>query len=103
MPDQRQRPPRPQPGNEPTTAIPALGTPPEGRGGPPADGRERPRPQNTDATTAIPTLGTPPEGRGRKQDAEAATEKLNTREDDERKRRGGGLSAQDLLRREGRF
>jgi RND superfamily putative drug exporter len=116
MPDQRQRPPRPQPGNEPTTAIPAQGPPPEGRGGPPADGRGRP--QNTDATTAIPTLGTlpsqgggPPEGRGRKLgtppegrgDADAATEKLNTREDDERKRGGGGLSAQDLLRREGRY
>jgi RND superfamily putative drug exporter len=68
--------PRPQPGNEPTTAIPTLGTPPEGR--------RAPRPQNSDA--------------------EPATEKLNTRDDEERKRRGGGgLSAQDLLRREGRI
>jgi RND superfamily putative drug exporter len=94
MPEQRPRRPRPQQGNEPTTAIPAQGTPPEGRG--------RPRPQNDDPTTAIPTprkLGTPPEGRG---DPEA-TEKINTREDDEPKRRGGGLSAQDLLRREGRL
>jgi RND superfamily putative drug exporter len=74
----RTRQPRPQPGNEPTTAIPA----------------QRPRPQNTDATTAIPT--------SRKQDPEA-TEKINTREEDEPKRRGGGLSAQDLLRREGRL
>lgn len=84
---QRPRPPRPAPGNEPTTAIP---TPREGRPDP-------------DATTAIPTPrkpGTPPEGRG---DVDAATEKLNTREDDERKRRGNGLSAQDLLRREGRL
>ena len=62
MPEPRPRQPRPQPGNEPTTAIP-----------------------------------TP-----RKQDPEA-TEKLNTHEDDEPKRRGGGLSAQDLLRREGRL
>ena len=77
---QRPRQPRPQPGNEPTTAIPA---------------RRRPRPQNDDATTAIPTP--------RQQDPEAATEKLNTREEDEPKRRGGGLSAQDLLRREGRL
>jgi RND superfamily putative drug exporter len=80
------RQPRPQPGNEPTTAIPT----------------QRPRPQNTDATTAIPMprkLGTPPEGR---EDPEA-TEKINTREEDEPKRRGGGLSAQDLLRREGRL
>jgi trehalose monomycolate/heme transporter len=82
----RTRQPRPQPGNEPTTAIPAMGTPPDGRG--------RPRPQNTDATTAIPTP--------RRQDPEA-TEKINTREEDEPKRRGGGLSAQDLLRREGRL
>jgi RND superfamily putative drug exporter len=81
------RPPRPQPGNEPTTAIPTQGTPPEGRA--------RPRPQNADATTAIPTQ--------RKQDAEAATEKLNTREEEEPKRRGSGVSAQDLLRREGRI
>jgi trehalose monomycolate/heme transporter len=79
-----QRQPRPQPGNEPTTAIPAQGNP-------------RPRPQNSDATTAIPTP--------RKSDAEAATEKLNTREEDEHQRRGtgGGVSAQDLLRREGRL
>jgi trehalose monomycolate/heme transporter len=94
MPEQRPRPPRPQPGNEPTTAIPALGTLPSQAGGPP-DGRGRPRPQNADATTAIPTPW--------KQDAEAATEKLNTREEEERKRRGGGVSAQDLLRREGRL
>jgi hypothetical protein len=86
MPEQRPRQPRPQPGNEPTTAIPTLGTPPEGR--------RRPRPQNDDATTAIPTP--------RKQDPEA-TEKINTHEEDEPKRRGGGLSAQDLLRREGRL
>jgi RND superfamily putative drug exporter len=79
MPEQRPRRPRPQPGDEPTTAIPA----------------QRPRrPQNDDATTAIPTP--------RNQDPEA-TEKINTREEDEPKRRGGGLSAQDLLRREGRL
>jgi RND superfamily putative drug exporter len=82
----RTRQPRPQPGNEPTTAIPAMGTPPDGRG--------RPRPQNTDATTAIPMP--------RRQDPDA-TEKIDTREEDEPKRRGGGLSAQDLLRREGRL
>jgi uncharacterized membrane protein YdfJ with MMPL/SSD domain len=78
MPEQRPRQPRPQPGDEPTTAIPA----------------QRPRQHNADATTAIPTP--------RKQDPEA-TEKLNTHEDGEPKRRGGGLSAQDLLRREGRL
>jgi RND superfamily putative drug exporter len=89
MPDQRPRQPRPpQPGNEPTTAIPTQRTPPEGRG--------RKRPQSSDATTAIPTP--------RKQDPES-TEKINTREEDEHQRRGtgGGVSAQDLLRREGRL
>lgn len=102
MPEQRPRQARPQPGNEPTSAIPALGTTPEGRGPRREAGEGRPRPQNTDATTAIPTPrkpGTPPEGRG---DPEA-TEKLNTREDEQPKRRGGGMSAQDLLRREGRL
>src|SRR5215208_253407 len=44
IPEQRQRQPRPQPGNEPTTAIPAQGTPPGRR-----------RQPNADATTAIPT------------------------------------------------
>jgi RND superfamily putative drug exporter len=98
-----QRQPRPQSDNEPTTAIPALGGPPSQAGRPP-DGSGRPRLQNADATTAIPTLGTPPDGRGRKPDTEAATEKLNTREEEEEpKRRGGGMSAQDLLRREGRL
>jgi RND superfamily putative drug exporter len=89
MPDQRARQPRPpQPGNEPTTAIPAQGTP--------RTGRARPLPQDADATTAIPTP--------RKQDPES-TEKINTREEDEHQRRGtgGGVSAQDLLRREGRL
>ena len=95
---QRPRQPRPGPGNEPTTAIPALGTPPEGRG-------------DADSTAAIPALGTPPEGRGgtppagrgRPPDPDA-TGKLEAREEDEKpKRRGGGMSAQDLLRREGRL
>ena len=121
MPDQRTRQrPRPQPGNEPTTTIPALGILPSQAGGPPSQAGGPPsqaggppsqaggppsqaggppdgggRPQNADATTAIPTP--------RKQDADAATEKLNTREEEEPKRRGGGVSAQDLLRREGRL
>ena len=85
MPEQRPRQPRPQPGNEPTTAIPRRTHPRAG---------DVQRPQNDDATTAIPTP--------RKQDPEA-TEKINTHDEDEPKRRGGGLSAQDLLRREGRL
>ncbi|MDY6997348.1 MAG: MMPL family transporter [Actinomycetota bacterium] len=72
-------------GNEPTTAIPA---------------QRPPRPQDDDSadeTRAIPTA--------RRADAEAATEKLNTRAEEERQRRGGagGVSAQELLRREGRL
>ncbi|MFY1621296.1 hypothetical protein, partial [Micromonospora sp. WMMD736] len=54
-------------------------------------------PPAADATTAIPV----PRDQDAK-DANAATEKLNTR-DEQTKRRGGGVSAQDLLRREGRM
>ncbi len=72
-------------GNEPTTAIPT--------------GQAAPQDDDADETStrAIPTA--------RPTDADAATEKLNTRPDDEQKRRGGGngVSAQDLLRREGRL
>ena len=53
-----------------------------------------------DATTAIPTA--PREDK----DPKLATEKMNARDDNPdrpRQRRGGGLSAQDLLRREGRI
>jgi RND superfamily putative drug exporter len=71
-------------GNDPTTAIPA-----------PRD----PQPQDDDSAEATRAIPTP-----RKSDADAATEKLNTRADDEPQRRGGsGVSAQDLLRREGRL
>jgi RND superfamily putative drug exporter len=68
--------PEPEPeGNEPTTAIPV----------------QRPaQPEENDATTKIPTPQDPD-----------STEKLDTLE--ERKRRGGGMSAADLLRREGRM
>ncbi|KWX67109.1 hypothetical protein, partial [Mycobacterium sp. NAZ190054] len=46
-------------------------------------------------TRAIPTA--------RQTDADAATEKLNTRPDDGKRRGSNGLSAQELLRREGRL
>jgi len=63
--------------------------------------REQPSPQPhnapEDATTAIPT---PPR---EQKDADAATEKLNARGENPPRRRGGGLSAADLLRREGRM
>jgi RND superfamily putative drug exporter len=54
-------------------------------------------------TTAFPSMR--PEGN----DSDAATEKLNSRgqadngDARQRRRSGGGLSAQDLLRREGRL
>lgn len=75
-------PPPPRPSADTTRAMPQQRA-------------RQPRPQpGNEPTTAIPTP--------RQQDPEA-TEKLNAQEDDERKRRGGGVSAQDLLRREGRL
>ncbi len=54
-----------------------------------------------DPTAALPVM------RSDADDSEAATEKLNARgqndNGDRRRRGGGGLSAQDLLRREGRL
>ena len=103
--------PPPQPSAEPTRAMPS----PESRT--PAD----------DATTAIPAAagddgGIPddvsptvsaeetraiPVSRPEPADPEVATEKLNARGKkqggEDRPRRGGGVSAQDLLRREGRL
>ncbi|TRW87870.1 MMPL family transporter [Mycolicibacterium sp. 018/SC-01/001] len=68
---------------DPTTAIPAQR----------AD--DTPKDED-DATRAIPTA--------RGSDADTATEKLNTRPEGDAPRRGGsGLSAQELLRREGRL
>jgi RND superfamily putative drug exporter len=76
-----------QPSADPTRAMPEQR--PAKRQGPPQG-----QPDN-EPTTAIPTH------RPRDQDV---TEKIATREaDDEPKRRGGGVSAADLLRREGRL
>jgi trehalose monomycolate/heme transporter len=66
---------------------------------------QRPKDEDLEdqATTAIPT---PPRD---EKDPDVATQKLNARGKDTdggerpRQRRGGGLSAQDLLRREGRI
>jgi trehalose monomycolate/heme transporter len=63
----------------------------------------RPPANQEDSTTAIPT------GPRETNDPQIATENLNSRgrnagnSDRTRQRRGGGLSAQDLLRREGRY
>ena len=83
-------PPHPQPSADATRAIPTGRS--EATRGSDAEQRQR-RPQGDDAPTA----------KQRPPDPEA-TEKLNTRKgDDERKPRGSGVSAQDLLRREGRL
>jgi trehalose monomycolate/heme transporter len=82
-----------QPSADNTRAMPVPTERPAGQ--PPAD--------EDDSTTAIPTA--PRDAN----DPDVATENLNSRgrnaanADRSRKRRGGGLSAQDLLRREGRF
>jgi trehalose monomycolate/heme transporter len=78
----------PQPSADETRA---LQTPPRDK---PSD---PPPTKPEDATTAIPTA--PREGK----DSDPDTEKLNAPGENPRPRRGGGLSAQDLLRREGRI
>jgi RND superfamily putative drug exporter len=89
-------PPPPKPSADQTRAMPVPTERPAGQ-----------RPKNEDvedqATTAIPT---PPR---EDKDPDVATQKLNARgkdgegSDRTRQRRGGGLSAADLLRREGRI
>ena len=75
--------------NDPTTAVPAQPDP------------KTPDPKTQDDDSAAATRAIPTQ---RRSDADAATEKLNTRAEDEPQRRGGtGVSAQDLLRREGRL
>ncbi|BBX19241.1 hypothetical protein CRI77_00395 [Mycolicibacterium duvalii] len=71
----------PEPGaNEPTTAMPVA------------------RPAESDDSEETRAIPTP-----RKTDADAATEKLNTRAETRAEDRGNGLTAQELLRREGRL
>jgi RND superfamily putative drug exporter len=57
--------------------------------------------EQADPTAALPVM------RSDANDSDAATEQLNARgqkdNGDRRRRGGGGLSAQDLLRREGRL
>jgi RND superfamily putative drug exporter len=86
-------PPPMRPSADPTRAMPQSG----GDDAAPTTAFSAQRPADnggSDATTAMPSL--------RQRDQDPSTEKLNTRED-EPKRRGGGMSAQDLLRREGRL
>jgi len=79
--------PTPQPSADETRALQIPRD--QSSGQPPAE--------PADATTAIPT---PPRD---EKDSDTATEKLNARGENPPRRRGGGLSAADLLRREGRM
>ncbi|HZE15666.1 MAG TPA: hypothetical protein VE197_08125, partial [Mycobacterium sp.] len=85
-------------------AAPPKPSAEQARSGPNPTDLSEERPEEAgDDTTALPV--SPPDDN----DASAATEKLNTSNNDgpsgekPRQRRGGGLSAQDLLRRKGRF
>ncbi|MGK2867042.1 MAG: MMPL family transporter [Mycobacterium sp.] len=84
----------------PTTAIPNAAAPPR-----PSTDQTRaiPDPESSEPTTAIPTQKDPVQKDSAKQDPES-TEKIDTRDKGETPtRRGGGVSAADLLRREGRL
>ncbi|WP_244168720.1 hypothetical protein, partial [Mycobacterium malmoense] len=84
-------PPPPPPSGGETRAIPVPGTRSDDAGDP------------AEPTTAFPSM------RSEQDDSDAATEKLNSRaqadngDARQRRRSAGGLSAQDLLRREGRL
>ncbi len=70
--------------------------------GPPPPARPQPQPQkDAEPTTAIPTPR-PSGGRAQRQQDPEATEKLNAQQHNEESRHRGGVSAQELLRREGR-
>lgn len=99
------------PGNSETAArppaAPAPPAPPPSAGqtrAMPVPGNHEPKGDPAEPTTALPVART--EGN----DTDAATEKMNARGQDDngdnsrpRRRAGGGVSAQDLLRREGRL
>jgi trehalose monomycolate/heme transporter len=91
----------------PTTAKPPPPAPPPSAGqtrAMPLPGNHENKGDPAEPTTALPVMR--PDGK----DSDAATEKLNTGGQSDngdnprpRRRAGGGLSAQDLLRREGRL
>jgi trehalose monomycolate/heme transporter len=89
-------PPPSKPSADQTRAMPIPKDPPSAQ-------RPKDEDREDQATTAIPT------GPRDEKDPDVATNKLNARGNDTdggdrpRQRRGGGLSAQDLLRREGRI
>jgi len=94
VPPPAQRPgPPPAPSGSQTRAMPVPGNGPG-----PKDEAPGEQAGEGDATAALPVMGNDGD------DSDAATEKLNAGDKTRQRRRGGGgLSAQDLLRREGRF
>ena len=94
LPDERRRPAVRESVENPEALV-GAGAPAPARPRPP-QGRAQPQAQPDDAaTTAIPAQ--------RAEDSDTATEKLNAAAEEQPKRRGGGVSAADLLRREGRM
>lgn len=92
--------PPPQPSAEPTRSMAAPEDATTAIPAPPAATEDVPPSISAEETRAIP-VARPESG-----DSEVATEKLNARgqkEGEDRPRRGGGVSAADLLRREGRL
>lgn len=89
-------PPAPRPSADATRAMPQQQRPPAGGENAPttAFSAQRPAPG--------PGPGPAPGPNPRQRDQDPSTQKFNPR-DDEPPRRGGGMSAQDLLRREGRL
>lgn len=87
---------RGRPSTASTRKMPGAAAPESQGPVPPPQGRAQPQAQPDDAaTTAIPAQ--------RAEDSDTATEKLNAAAEEQPKRRGGGVSAADLLRREGRM
>jgi RND superfamily putative drug exporter len=87
---------RGRPSTASTRKMPGAAAPESQGVGTPPQGRAQPQAQPDDAaTTAIPAQ--------RAEDSDTATEKLNAAAEEQPQRRGGGVSAADLLRREGRM
>ncbi|MCV7204376.1 MMPL family transporter [Mycolicibacterium peregrinum] len=92
-------PPPPAPGPAPRPSADATRAMPQQQQRPPAGGEAAP---TTAFNAQRPGPGPGPNPAPRQRDQDPSTQKFNPR-DDEPPRRGGGMSAQDLLRREGRL
>ncbi len=93
---------QPQPSAEPTNAIPAPDEPTTAIPTP----RDRNGTEDVSPTISAEETRAIPVSKPEPSESDVATEKLNSRgkkDGEDRPRRGGGVSAQDLLRREGRL